>query len=94
MGTRLYIGNLSYGTTGEDLRALFAECVSATVILDHATGLSRGYGFVEMPSEAATQKAMAELDGKEVRGRPLEVKEARERSPGGGPRLRGGPGRT
>ncbi len=76
MGTRLYTGTLSYGTTGEDLRTLVGECVSATVIIDHATGLSRGYGFVGMSSEAAAQKAMAELDGRELRDRPVRVKDA------------------
>jgi len=92
MGKKLFVGNLSFDTTSADLEALFAQigsCESAAVITDRATGRSRGFGFVEMSSSAEAEKAIAELNGKELHGRAISVNEARERQGGGG----GGGGR-
>jgi cold-inducible RNA-binding protein len=89
MGKKLYIGNLAFGVGDKDLEELFAQagvCESAAVITDRATGQSRGFGFVEMSSNADAQKAIQQLDGQEFKGRALKVSEARERdsSRGGG----------
>jgi RNA recognition motif-containing protein len=87
MGKKLYVGNLAFATTSTDLELLFAEagtCESAAVITDRATGRSRGFGFVEMSSQAEAEKAIAELNGRELQGRKLNVSEARERADGGG----------
>ena len=92
MGKKLYIGNLGYEVTQQDLESLFAQagtCESAAVIMDRATGQSRGFGFVEMSSNAEAQKAIQQLDGQELKGRRLKVNEAIERPNGGG----GGGGR-
>jgi RNA recognition motif-containing protein len=97
MGTKLFVGNLSYGTTSADLEAHFrqiGETTSAQVITDRESGRSRGFGFVEMASNEDAQRAVSELDGKELQGRTINVSEARERAPreggGGGGRGRGG----
>ncbi len=77
----IYVGNLPFSTTGGDLETLFGEygeVESAAVITDRETGRSRGFGFVEMPSEAAST-AIEELNGKDWGGRPLTVNEARPR---------------
>src|SRR6185369_12782576 len=87
MGRKLFVGNLNFKTTGDDLKELFSEvggCDSATVMFDRATGRSRGFGFVEMSSDEEAQKAITELNGREFQGRNLNVNEARERSAGGG----------
>ena len=89
MGKKLYIGNLAFGVGDKDLEELFAQagvCESAAVITDRATGQSRGFGFVEMSSDADAQKAIQQFDGQEFKGRALKVNEARERdsSRGGG----------
>ncbi len=92
MGRRVFIGNLSFDTTGAQLEALFAEagtCESATVITDRDTGRSRGFGFVEMSTAGEAQKAISQLNGKELGGRTLNVSEANERPSGGGNRSRG-----
>jgi RNA recognition motif-containing protein len=97
MGSKLFVGNLAYDTTSEDLRALFAEvgtCESATVVTDRDTGRSRGFGFVEMASAADAEKAVQSINGREFQGRELKVdtahdRPARERRGGGG----GGGGR-
>jgi RNA recognition motif-containing protein len=89
----LYVGNLSYDTTPDRLRELFAahgEIVSVNIITDRNTGRSRGFGFVEMATEQAANAAIAALNGQEVDGRALNVNEARPRAPrGGGGRDRG-----
>jgi cold-inducible RNA-binding protein len=89
MGKKLYIGNLAFGVGDKDLEELFAQagvCESAAVITDRATGQSRGFGFVEMSSNADAQKAIQQFDGQEFKGRALKVNEARDRnnSRGGG----------
>ena len=99
MGKKIFVGNLSFSTTSADLESLFSEmgtCESASVVTDRDTGRSRGFGFVEMSSASEAQKAIQELNGKELQGRTLNVSEARERSGGGGggggDRPRGGGG--
>lgn len=80
MATKLYVGNLPYTTTQQDLQQLFSQfgnVVSATVIADKFSGRSKGFGFVEFDSDEAAQKAIAGLDGKEHEGRNLKVNEAR-----------------
>ena len=90
MGTKLYIGNLSFETSDSDLKTLFAACgsvVSCDVIMDKFTNKSRGFAFVEMGSQAEATKAITELNGKDCGGRSLKVNEAKpreERSSGGG----------
>ncbi len=94
MGKKLHIGNLSYNATEEDLKEVFSTvgtCESVAVIMDRATGQSRGFGFVEMSSDEEAQRAVEELNGREVRGRAIKVSEAREREGGGGGGGRGGP---
>ena len=97
MGTRLYVGNLSFNTTSDDLREHFSqagEVESASVVEDRDTGRSRGFGFVEMSSKAEGQAAIEQLGGKEIDGRALTVNEAKpmENRGGGGGGGRGGRG--
>jgi RNA recognition motif-containing protein len=83
MGKKLFVGNLSFSTTNEDLEALFSQvgtCESATIITDRDTGRSRGFGFVEMSAQSEAEQAIAEFNGKELQGRALTVNEARERT--------------
>jgi RNA recognition motif-containing protein len=87
MGNRLYVGNLSYGTTDASLRQLFeahGTVTSAQVIMDRETGRSKGFGFVEMGSDQEAQAAIAALNGQQIDGRSLTVNEARPREGGGG----------
>jgi len=94
MGKKLYVGNLTYGITDSALQQLFeahGTVQSAQVIIDRDTGRSKGFGFVEMGSDAEAQAAIAALNGKEVEGRSLTVNEARPKPEGGGGG-RGGPG--
>lgn len=91
VANRLYVGNLPYSVTDESLREAFSphgEVVSASVVMDRATGRSRGFGFVEMATSEAAEKATQAMNGALLDGRPLTVNEARERAPraGGGPR--------
>jgi len=86
---KLYVGNLSFNTSNQDLNELFGQVgtvVSSNVIEDRETGRSRGFGFVEMSSKQEGENAIAEFDGKEVNGRTLKVNEAKpqERRSGGG----------
>jgi len=87
VNNKLYVGNLSFGTTEEQLRELFEQygrTQSVNVIVDRETGRSRGFGFVEFESADGARAAQEALDGKEFDGRPLRVNEAQERSRGGG----------
>jgi RNA recognition motif-containing protein len=96
MSVKLYVGNLSFNTTNQDLNDLFGEIgpvESANVVEDRETGRSRGFGFVEMTSKEDGDKAIAELDGKEVDGRTLKVNEAKPREDRGGRGGGGGGGR-
>lgn len=82
MKKNLFIGNLAYTTNDDSLRDFFShigEIESAKVVTDRETGRSRGFGFVEFVDEANNQKAIAELDGKELDGRAINVNEARPR---------------
>lgn len=82
MKKNLFIGNLAYSTNDDSLREFFAtigQVESAKVVTDRETGRSRGFGFVEFVDEADNQKAIAELDGKELDGRAINVNEARPR---------------
>jgi RNA recognition motif-containing protein len=94
---KLYVGNLSFQTSSEDLQELFAQAgtvESASVVEDRDTGRSRGFGFVEMSSKEEGQAAIQQLNGKEVGGRALTVNEAKPREDrGGGGRSGGGGGR-
>jgi RNA recognition motif-containing protein len=83
MGNRLYVGNLSYNTTEDDLKTLFEEAGAVTkcdVIIDKFTSKSRGFGFVEMATDDDAQKAIDHCNGKEFDGRTLVVNEARPRA--------------
>jgi len=82
MGSKLYVGNLSFDVATADLEEIFAphgSVRSAQVIMDRATGRSKGFGFVEMSADGEAAAAIAELDGREYKGRPLTVNEARPR---------------
>jgi RNA recognition motif-containing protein len=84
---KLYVGNLSFQTSSEDLQELFAKAgtvESATVVEDRETGRSRGFGFVEMSSKEEGQAAIQQFNGKEVGGRALNVNEAKPREERGG----------
>ncbi|MFZ5425710.1 MAG: RNA recognition motif domain-containing protein [Thermodesulfobacteriota bacterium] len=95
----IYVGNLSYSTRDEDLRQLyeqFGEVSAARVVMDRETGRSRGFGFVEMPDNAAGAKAIEQTNGTDFMGRNLKVNESQPRSNdgprGGGYRGGGGGG--
>ena len=97
MGKKLYVGNLAYAMTSSDLEQLFAPfgtVQSAQVIQDRETGRSKGFGFVEMSTDAEAQAAIQGLNEQEHQGRPLAVNEARPREErgGGGGGGRGGRG--
>jgi RNA recognition motif-containing protein len=94
MSKRIYVGNLSYQTTENDINNLFGqigEVESANIITDRDTGRSKGFGFVEMGNEDA-DKAIAQLNGSELNGRAITVNEARPREDRGGNRGGGGGG--
>ena len=95
MSMKLYVGNLSFNTSSEDLQQLFTQAgtvESASVVEDRDTGRSRGFGFVEMSSNEEGQSAISQFNGKEVDGRALNVNEARPRENRGGGGGRGGYG--
>jgi len=95
MAAKLYVGGLSYSTTSETLREYFAQCgtvESASVITDKFSGQSRGFGFVEMATSEEAQRAISELNGKDLDGRKITVNVSNPRTPGsGGGRGPGGP---
>ena len=87
MGKRLYVGNLPFSFTNQQLQDLFAahgQVTYAQVMIDRMTNRSRGFGFVEFGDPAQAEAAAAALNGRPIDGRALTVNEARERSPGGG----------
>ncbi|MCE2484127.1 MAG: RNA-binding protein [Desulfurellaceae bacterium] len=87
MATKLFVGNLSFNTTPEELEAAFSQSGSVTsvnIITDKSTGRSRGFGFVEMGSGEEAQAAIENLHGQELQGRPLTVNEAKPQQPRGG----------
>ena len=99
MGTKLYVGNLSFNTTENELQELFAQAGTVqevSLMQDKFTGKSRGFAFVTMGSDEDAQNAISKLNGQTVEGRPLTVNEARPREPrppgGGGGRGYGGGG--
>ena len=80
----IYVGNLSFQMTEDELREAFAaygDVSEVKVLSDRETGRSRGFGFVEMPNQSEGEAAIAELNGKDVGGRALRVNEARPREP-------------
>lgn len=86
---KIYVGNLSYEATDEDLEGAFSphgEIASANVIVDRYSGRSRGFGFVDMPNDAEAQAAIEGLNGQDFKGRPLTVNQARPRENSGGDR--------
>ena len=99
MGNKLYVGNLAYGIRDDDLQqhfSAFGTVASAKVMMDRETGRSKGFGFVEMSSDAEAQAAISGMNGKDLEGRAIVVNEARPREerPGGfgGGRSGGGGG--
>lgn len=84
MGRKLYVGNLPFTTTDEELNEIFAQSgqvASAKIILDRNSGRSKGFGFVEMNTDEEAQKAISQLNGVQIGGRPLMVNEARPIGP-------------
>ena len=94
MSKRLYVGNMSYSTTEQDLRDLFGQCGTVAdlkVMMDRETGRPRGFAFVEMGTDAEAQEAIAQVNGRDLGGRTLKVNEAEERAASrGAPRSGGG----
>ena len=89
----IYVGNIAHKSTEEDIKRAFSaygEVSKASIVKDKFTGDSRGFGFVEMANDDEAKKAIAELNGKELEGRPLTVNEARPREEGGSSGSRGG----
>jgi cold-inducible RNA-binding protein len=94
MAKKIYVGNLSFTTTEDELKTMFSAhgaVLSAKVIQDRDTGKSRGFGFVEMENDAEAQAAIAAINGKEIGGRALRISEAKEREEGGGGNRNRGP---
>jgi RNA recognition motif-containing protein len=95
MGTRLYVGNLSFSSTNETVREAFArigEVTDVHIVTDRTSGQSRGFGFVTMGTPAEAQKAIEAMNGANLDGRPLRVNEAEERPPRTGGGFGGGGG--
>jgi cold-inducible RNA-binding protein len=95
MGRKLYVGNLPYSATEQSVREAFGKCGnvdSVALITDRDTGQSKGFGFVEMSSDAEAQAAIQQLNGTSFEGRQIKVNEAKPKAPGGGGGGRGGYG--
>ncbi len=93
MTTKLYVGNLSYDTSEEELQELFSQAGSVTSVAlptDRETGRPRGFGFVEMATEEEARKAITMFNGQTLRDRQIKVNESRPREEGGGGRSGGG----
>ena len=89
MPKRIYVGNLPFSSSSEDVRALFEQYGSVTevhLVTDRQTGQPRGFGFVEMDDASAADEAIRAIDGNDFQGRALKVNEARPRENRGGPR--------
>jgi RNA recognition motif-containing protein len=87
MGKKLYVGNLPYSATDQSVREAFSKCgtvSSVSIISDRDTGQSKGFGFVEMSSDAEAQAAIQQLNGTSLDGRQIKVNEAKPKAPGGG----------
>ena len=87
MGRRLYVGNLAWTVTDQDLHDVFSEAgkvENSQVIMDRATNRSRGFGFVEMANDEDADNAIKKLNGRDIKGRAIKVNEAQARSGGGG----------
>ena len=87
MGRRLYVGNLAWAVSDQDLRELFSEAgkvENSQVIVDRETNRSRGFGFVEMATDEAAEAAIKKFNGRDLKGRAIRVNEAQARSAGGG----------
>lgn len=87
MGRRLYVGNLAWAVTDQDLRDLFGEAgkvETSQVIVDRETNRSRGFGFVEMASDEAAEAAIKKFNGRDLKGRAIRVNEAQSRGGAGG----------
>ena len=90
----IYVGNLSFDASEEDIRKLFSgfgQVSSVTIVKDKYSGQPRGFGFVEMPNQTEAQAAIQNLNGKELSGRPMNVNEARPRTDRGRSGGQGGP---
>ena len=95
MPAKLYVGNLAFSVTNEDLEALFGQIGkidSVAVVTDKFSGQSRGFGFVQMADSNEAARAISELNGTELKGRNIKVNEAKPREAGGGGGPRGGGG--
>ena len=88
MGNKIFVGNISFDTTEQDLNDLFSkdgrQVERVSIVTDRDTGRPRGFGFVEMTSAADTSAAISALDGQDLGGRPLRVSEAHDKPRGGG----------
>lgn len=96
MAQKLFVGGITFATTSESLRELFAQAgnvVSATVVMDRDTGQSRGFGFVEMSTTEEANQAVQQLNGKSLDGRSLKVEISKPKTNGGGGGRGGGYGR-
>lgn len=97
MAKNIYVGNLAWECTPDELRTLFEEFGKVNrsqIIADRETGRSRGFGFVEMPNDHEADEAIQQLNGAQYKGRPLTVNEARPRETRGGGGYGGGGGRS
>ncbi|MBI4405361.1 MAG: RNA-binding protein [Deltaproteobacteria bacterium] len=93
MPKKLYVGNLNYEVTEDELSQLFSQCgkvTGARIVKDKDTGRSKGFGFVEMENDDEADQAVTRMKGHDLRGRPIMVDLARDRPAGGGSRYGGG----